>query len=67
MDIAKMSMSMASANVARDVSMKMMKMSIDEMKEIGDMMAKMIPPAPAMISAPVSIDPYVGQFLDMSV
>ena len=69
MDIAKLSMNMSSAKVMTEVSMRMFKMSLDQMRDVENMM-KSMDAATATIAAasvPINYDPTVGQHLDISV
>ena len=63
MDIAKLSMDMSGAKVMTDISMKMLKMSLDQMKDVGNLISALS----AATSAPISIDPTIGQHLDVTV
>jgi hypothetical protein len=63
MDIARLSTAMSAAKASTEISMKVYKMALDQMKDVGDMVSALT----AVSSAPVSIDPSVGQNLDVSV
>jgi hypothetical protein len=64
MDIAKLSMNIASANVSQEVSLRLFKKSLEQVEEVGNMLERMLPPPPV---AAVSIDSSVGRHLDISL
>ena len=61
MDIARLSTAMSSAKVSTEISMKVYKMALDQMEDVGDMVASLTS------AAPMSPDPTVGRLLDVSV
>jgi hypothetical protein len=63
MDIARLSMNMASANAMTEISMKVFKMSLEQMEDVGSMLSSLT----AAASVPVSVDPNIGQNLDISI
>lgn len=60
MDIAKLSMTMSNVNTMNEFSMRVMKLALDQMKDVGKLME-------GMNISVRSLDPDVGQLLDISV
>lgn len=59
MDIAGLSMTMSTQNVLSDVSVAVLKNSLDTMEDLGNGVNKMIMEA--------SVTPYLGQNIDYSI
>lgn len=59
MDIAGLSMAMSTQNVLSDVSVAVLKNSLDTMEDLGNGVNKMIIEA--------SVTPYLGQNIDYSI
>lgn len=59
MDIAGLSMAMSTQNVLSDVSVAVLKNSLDTMEDLGNRVNKMIMEA--------SVTPYLGQNIDYSI
>lgn len=58
MDIAQLSMDMSTQNILSDVSVAVLKNSLDTMEDLGNGMAKMMES---------SVTPYLGQNIDYLV
>ena len=63
MDVARLSTAMSSAKTSTEVSMKVYKMALDQMKDVGDLMTALSNGS----TAPINLDPNVGQHLDISI
>lgn len=59
MDIAELSMTMSASKLSEDVSISLMKMTMDNSKEAAEQMTEMI--------SNVAVDPNRGQYINVNI